>query len=74
LIESIGVSTAATEYRVAAEAMQYATRQMGWDSVPWVNMTTVGKAFFGTGAAVAVYNWFDRSFNEGPASAVNQGP
>lgn len=74
IIESVGTANSTGKFMEYLEVASRIERPMGWESASWVNMTTIGKAFFGTGATVAVYNWFDRSFNSGPASAVNQGP
>jgi hypothetical protein len=64
LIESIGVSTAATEYRIAAEAAKYAGRPMGLDQDLGVKVTKATIGLFITGSIYEFAGPFIEYFKE----------
>lgn len=72
-IESIGVSTAATEYRVAAEVAKYIVRPMGWDVAIMQSIGRPGGWIVGAIATGAVANYLYNTFTD-PATDVPSGP
>ena len=74
-IESVGVDTTAAEYASAQKALDYASRQLGWDDVPWSSLSIKNPAvqFLGLGAAGAVGNWLYKSFH-GSTEGLDEGP